>query len=199
MTGPIDRSSKSWSGLRKRREALLSKLPPLDAVLRGSLIERYKRCGKPGCKCADGPGHGPKYYLSMSFSGERPQMDYVPQENLEATRARSSPTWSRHGLLPSRAQSPPRRSPMSAMIGVEHRSRPAYVYVRQSTPVQVRHNLKRPRPADWEPEMIFDVAAYAPSRERAFSRGSFPVLNPFPCGSTEIRLARQNPTETRSP
>jgi hypothetical protein len=58
----------------------------LDAVLRGSLIERYKRCGKPGCKCADGPGHGPKYYLSVSFPGERPQMDYVPQESLEATR-----------------------------------------------------------------------------------------------------------------
>jgi hypothetical protein len=35
--------------------------------------------GKPGCKCADGPGHGPKYYLSVSFPGRRPQMDYVPQ------------------------------------------------------------------------------------------------------------------------
>ena len=87
MTGPPDRSSKTSSALRRRRQALLRKLPPLDAVLRGSLIERYKRCGKPGCKCADGPGHGPKYYLSVSFPGERPQMDYVPQENLEATRA----------------------------------------------------------------------------------------------------------------
>lgn len=87
MTGPPDRSSKTSSALRRRQQALLRKLPPLDAVLRGSLIERYKRCGKPGCKCADGPGHGPKYYLSVSFPGERPQMDYVPQENLEATRA----------------------------------------------------------------------------------------------------------------
>jgi len=51
------------------------------AILRGSLIERYKRCGKPGCKCADGPGHGPKYYLSVSHPGLRPQMDYVPQES----------------------------------------------------------------------------------------------------------------------
>jgi hypothetical protein len=86
MTGPLDRSSKSSSALRKRRQTLLRKLPPLGALLRGSLIERYKRCGKPGCKCAEGPGHGPKYYLSVSFPGERPQMDYVPQENLEATR-----------------------------------------------------------------------------------------------------------------
>jgi hypothetical protein len=66
--------------LRKRRNALLRQLPPLKAILRGSLIERYKRCGKPGCKCADGPGHGPKYYLSVSYPGLRPQMDYVPQE-----------------------------------------------------------------------------------------------------------------------
>jgi len=67
------------SVLRKRRQALLRQLPPLGAILRGSLIERYKRCGKPGCKCADGPGHGPKYYLSVSYAGSRPQMDYVPQ------------------------------------------------------------------------------------------------------------------------
>jgi len=87
MTGPLNHSAKSSSALRKRRQSLLSKLPPLDAVLRGSLIERYKRCGNPGCKCADGPGHGPKYYLSVSFPGERPQMDYVPRELLEATRA----------------------------------------------------------------------------------------------------------------
>ena len=70
----------STAALRKRRNALLRQLPPLRAILRGSLIERYKRCGKPGCKCADGPGHGPKYYLSVSYPGLRPQMDYVPQE-----------------------------------------------------------------------------------------------------------------------
>src|SRR5438132_8548018 len=69
------------AALRKRRNVLLRQLPPLQAVLRGSLIERYKRCGKTGCKCADGPGHGPKYYLSVSYPGLRPQMDYVPQES----------------------------------------------------------------------------------------------------------------------
>jgi hypothetical protein len=50
-------------------------------LLRGSLIERYKPCGKAGCKCARGPGHGPKYYLSVSHPGQRPQMDYVPQDS----------------------------------------------------------------------------------------------------------------------
>lgn len=67
------------SDLKRRRRQLLRKLPPLDAVLRGSLVERYKRCGNPNCKCAEGLGHGPKYYLSVSYPGRSPQMDYVPQ------------------------------------------------------------------------------------------------------------------------
>lgn len=71
---------KPASALRRKRKQLLRKLPSLDAVVRGSLIERYKRCGKPGCKCAHGPGHGPKYYLSVSLPGLQPQMDYVPQD-----------------------------------------------------------------------------------------------------------------------
>jgi hypothetical protein len=71
---------KSSFALRRRRQSLLERLPPLTAILRGSLIERYKPCGKPGCKCANGPGHGPKYYLSVSYPGSRPRMDYVPQE-----------------------------------------------------------------------------------------------------------------------
>ena len=77
---------RSTSYLRRRRRTLLNRLPSLDAVLRGSLIERYKRCGKPGCKCAAGPGHGPKHYLSISRSGTRPEMDYVPQEYEEQVR-----------------------------------------------------------------------------------------------------------------
>jgi hypothetical protein len=79
--GLMEMQKQSTVALRKRRQALLRQLPPLKAILRGSLIERYKRCGKPGCKCADGPGHGPKYYLSVSYPGLRPQMDYVPQES----------------------------------------------------------------------------------------------------------------------
>ena len=60
---------------------LLRQLPPLKAILRGSLIERFKRCGRPGCKCARGIGHGPKVYLSVSMPKARPVMVYVPQEH----------------------------------------------------------------------------------------------------------------------
>lgn len=78
--------NRSTSSLRRRRRTLLRRLPNLEAILKGSLIERYKRCGKPGCKCARGRGHGPKYYLSISRTGQRPQMDYVPQEYLDQVR-----------------------------------------------------------------------------------------------------------------
>lgn len=71
---------RSTPYLRRRRRALLRRLPPLTAVLRGSLIERYKRCGNPDCKCASGRGHGPKYYLSISHPNSTPSMDYVPLE-----------------------------------------------------------------------------------------------------------------------
>ena len=68
------------TALRRRRATLLRQIPSLGAILKGSLIERYKRCGKPGCKCAQGAGHGPKYYLSISRTGERPLMEYVPND-----------------------------------------------------------------------------------------------------------------------
>jgi hypothetical protein len=71
--------------LRRRRRQLLRQMPPLDRLLRGSLIERYKPCGKPGCKCARGPGHGPKYYLSVSRYGQRPEMDYILQDSHRQT------------------------------------------------------------------------------------------------------------------
>ena len=75
-------SSDSTPALRQRRQALIKQLERLEPfILRGSLIERFKRCGKPGCKCAQGPGHGPKYYLSVSQPGARPEMDYVPVEH----------------------------------------------------------------------------------------------------------------------
>ena len=57
-------------------DQLLTSIKP--TILRGSLIERYKRCGKPNCKCAEGKGHGPKFYLSISMPGSRPIMIYVP-------------------------------------------------------------------------------------------------------------------------
>lgn len=73
--------SDSIAALLRRRQALVKQLVQIEpSILRGSLIERYKRCGNPGCKCQQGEGHGPKFYLSVSQAGGRPEMDYVPEE-----------------------------------------------------------------------------------------------------------------------
>jgi hypothetical protein len=87
MTGPNGLASLEASVLRKRRAVLLRQLPSLKAILRGSLIERYKRCGKVGCSCMQGQGHGPKYYLSVSHPGARPEMVYVPTGYQEQVNA----------------------------------------------------------------------------------------------------------------
>jgi hypothetical protein len=71
------------SALRKRRRQLVRHLPALDQLLRGSLTETYKRCGRPNCHCVNGPGHGPKRYLVTSQPGGRPRRDYVPNAACE--------------------------------------------------------------------------------------------------------------------
>ena len=76
INGLTRRSQRKPSG-RDRKPSSAGFLH-CKAILRGSLVERYKRCGKPGCKCANGPGHGPKYYLTVSYPKRRPEMDYVP-------------------------------------------------------------------------------------------------------------------------
>jgi hypothetical protein len=38
-------------------------------LLRGSLLERPKFCGKPGCKCTKGQPHPPSLYLSRLVDG----------------------------------------------------------------------------------------------------------------------------------
>ncbi|WP_371932974.1 DUF6788 family protein [Bradyrhizobium sp. CCGUVB23] len=69
----------SSAALRRRRRKLVRDLPSIEQIVRGSLIETYKRCGRPSCHCIDGPGHGPKRYLStIARTGERPRLGYVP-------------------------------------------------------------------------------------------------------------------------
>jgi len=63
--------------LRKRKAQILNSLPPMDDIIRGSLITRRIKCGKPNCRCAAGDGHM-SLYLSSYYHG-RTCMDYVPK------------------------------------------------------------------------------------------------------------------------
>jgi hypothetical protein len=73
----------------KRRERLLAQLPDLRKVLRGSLVTRYRRCGRKGCHCAQegDRGHGPAYYLMITVSAGNTVQIYVPREHKEEVEA----------------------------------------------------------------------------------------------------------------
>jgi hypothetical protein len=69
--------------LRSRRDRLAASLPGAAGFLAGSLAEQRRRCGKEGCRCAQGELHGPYAYLSVAG-----RMVYVPAVLAEAVRAR---------------------------------------------------------------------------------------------------------------
>jgi hypothetical protein len=52
------------SRLITERHGLEKVLMERQRLLRGSLLERPKFCGKPGCKCTRGEPHPPGLYLS---------------------------------------------------------------------------------------------------------------------------------------
>jgi hypothetical protein len=68
-----------------RRERAVAGLPPLSEVIRGSLIERHLRCGKPRCHCASGEGHH-VWYLTVSFARGRTEQVTVPPDLLPQVR-----------------------------------------------------------------------------------------------------------------
>lgn len=58
--------------LRKRKTALFDELVSLSDFRAGTLVGRYRKCGKPGCRCArEGErGHGPSWSLTRSVEGK---------------------------------------------------------------------------------------------------------------------------------
>jgi len=53
-----------------RRARVRGRLPPFEDILRGSVVTRPLRCGKPTCRCTRGVLH-PATYLGVSFAGHR--------------------------------------------------------------------------------------------------------------------------------
>jgi hypothetical protein len=72
------RKKPTGSSLRRRRLQLLRELPDLERLLRGSVVERYRKCGKASCHCARGKGHGPAYYLSVTLAPGKTRSYYLP-------------------------------------------------------------------------------------------------------------------------
>ena len=71
--------------LLDRRRRILRALPSLEEVVRGSVVERELRCGKPGCRCARGQLHAATY-LSVTFAGGRTEQISLPADLVALAR-----------------------------------------------------------------------------------------------------------------
>jgi hypothetical protein len=82
-----DLSELSTRALLARRRRAAARLGDVQQVLSGALVEQTRRCGKPGCRCAEGVPHGPYAYFTPKSAG-RGRARYVPAGLLAAVRAR---------------------------------------------------------------------------------------------------------------
>ena len=64
-----DLGSLSTRQLLSRRRAAAGRLGDVEQVLAGTLTEQGRRCGRPGCRCADGEPHGPYAYFTPHPAG----------------------------------------------------------------------------------------------------------------------------------
>jgi len=66
---------------------LAAQLAAPTPMRRGSLSERYVKCSKPGCACAERPGarHGPYYSLTRTVEGQT-QSRFVPAAQVARVR-----------------------------------------------------------------------------------------------------------------
>lgn len=87
-----DLEGRSTRALTQRRRRLAGRLPEVGEVLQGSLAAQGRRCGKPTCRCARGQLHGPYTYLSVSGSGGRSRLVYVPAQLADAVQRRVETT-----------------------------------------------------------------------------------------------------------
>jgi len=72
--------------LLQRREGLALALPAFAEIVRGSLVTRYRRCGKPTCHCVRTEGHGPAHYLVVTLKPGKTEQILLSAEMLPVAR-----------------------------------------------------------------------------------------------------------------
>ena len=78
----------SVAQLRARRRQLSRALDNAETTLLGSLVTQGRRCGREGCRCAEGELHGPYIYITLRKPRGRGGLLYVPAELAELVRER---------------------------------------------------------------------------------------------------------------
>jgi len=82
----MSKSSAQAKYLLEQRKELTSSLPAFAQIVRGSLVTRYRRCGKPTCHCAQGRGHGPAHYLVVTLKPGKTEQILLSPEMLPVAR-----------------------------------------------------------------------------------------------------------------
>lgn len=82
----MSKPSAQTKYLLAQRERLTSDLPSFAQIVRGSLVTRYRRCGKPTCHCAQGRGHGPAHYLVVTLKPGQTEQILLSEEMLPVAR-----------------------------------------------------------------------------------------------------------------
>ncbi|MFH1568107.1 MAG: DUF6788 family protein [Gemmatimonadota bacterium] len=110
--------------LEHEREALLARLHALPNLMRGSLYERQRKCGRASCACAQGGPKHPTRQLTVTLDGAT-RSRYVRLEEVAPVRALLATyeeLWALVNALtavnlallhstPPPGRTPPRRSP----------------------------------------------------------------------------------------
>ena len=85
-TDTADLGSMTVRQLRARRRRLARRLPDVESLISGSVVDQGRRCGKEGCRCASGQLHGPYTYVVLPRAGGRTRTVYVPAAAADAVR-----------------------------------------------------------------------------------------------------------------
>lgn len=76
------------AALQARRQELFAQIAQLGDLRPGSLVQRFKKCGRPACWCAqpNARGHGPEWILTAKVAGKT-RTRAIREELLAETRA----------------------------------------------------------------------------------------------------------------
>lgn len=84
---PRPRHRDTAEQLQRRLDELKAELNRVQLMRRGSLVVRYRKCGKSNCYCADAhsAGHGPSFSLTWQENGKT-RTKAVPAQATELTK-----------------------------------------------------------------------------------------------------------------
>jgi hypothetical protein len=86
MKADISQLRQKIVRLRSERTIVEDQALRSREMVRGSLIELMRKCGKAGCKCQRGELHGPNAYLSLPRPGKRSHLLPIPHDKVKALK-----------------------------------------------------------------------------------------------------------------